>query len=314
MRSTLAALALCLIGVAAARADWKTMNADINATNFVVANQCSGTLISLKYKLVLTNDHCLEGYVDKIEREETEKDGEVKKVTREVYRDMELKQKAYQGFDEVGAATLQAEIVAHEKKWDLALLKIRADSIPQTVYSRVLSNDKSVQRGDPVYVVGNPYLLDANLNEGHISSTTRKLHWDETNEDIPYYGVDAGINPGNSGGALYNADGELIGVPAADIRGASGLGFAIPIELIRKLLKANCYADVYDPTAPDHDACKKDKLDKLNAIRAKAGLPPIEDEAEEGGSSPAPAAGKKSSLLDFIDRLGRPGPTDAMLR
>jgi hypothetical protein len=69
-------------------ADPVDINAVINQTNFVVAHQCSGTLISLKYRLVLTNNHCLQGYVDKVEKEETDKDGSISKKTREVYKDM----------------------------------------------------------------------------------------------------------------------------------------------------------------------------------------------------------------------------------
>jgi V8-like Glu-specific endopeptidase len=289
-RSVFARLALVvaigagLVACAAsgARAEWKDMNAVINQTNFIVADQCSGTLISLKYKLVLTNDHCLEGYIDKEEKDEIEPSGEVKKVTREVFKDMELKQKAYQGFEEVGSSSYQAKILFHVHKYDLAVLQIKADAITQTVYSHILPVDKTVQRGDAIFVVGNPFMLDANLNEGHISSVSRKIQWDD-GEDIPYFGVDAGVNPGNSGGALYNADGELIGVPGASMRGATGLGFAIPVTLIRKVLKENCYQDVFDdaPRVVDHEGCEKDKLDKENALRAKAGLPPKEAPKEE---------------------------------
>ena len=117
----------------------------------------------------------------------------------------------------------------------------KADAITQTVYSHILPLDKTVQRGDAIFVVGNPFMLDANLNEGHISSVSRKIQWDD-GEDIPYFGVDAGVNPGNSGGALYNADGELIGVPGASMRGATGLrlrhpGHADPQGAERELLR-----------------------------------------------------------------------------
>lgn len=262
------------------------INEIINQTNFIVANQCSGTLISLKYRLVLTNDHCLEGYIDKVEKEETAKDGEVKSVKREVYKDMELKQKVYKDFKEVSASAFQAEILFHTPKYDLALLQIKAETIPQTIASHVLSDKEHVARGDHVFVVGNPHMLDANLNEGVISSVTRSIHWDETNEDVPYYGIDAGVNPGNSGGALYNADLELIGVPAATLRGATGLGFAIPAEMIRKFLDENCYEDVWnDKAAKDHDACESDKLEKTNAARAKAGLPPLDPPKKTSASA-----------------------------
>ena len=272
----------------AAGSDPATINDVINATNFVVANQCSGTLISLKYKLVLTNNHCLEGYVDKVEKDETGKDGSIEKKTREVFKDMELKQLAYQGFEKVGATTVQAKILFHNTKYDLALLKIKADSIPQTFASHVLPDGKKVTRGDKVYVVGNPFLLDANLTEGVVSSTSRTLTWDDPDGgsvDVHYYGVDAGVNPGNSGGSLYNTDFDLIGVPAAKVNGASGVGFAIPAETIRAFLSEHCYESVWNDKAADKETCEKGKLDKINESRAKAGLPAMEAPKEQDSLS-----------------------------
>ena len=256
-----------------------TLNEIINQTNFIVADQCSGTLVSIKYKVVLSNDHCLEGYVEKVTKNEEGSDGAFEDRTREVFKDMELKQKVYSGFDPVGTASLQAKILFHSKKFDLALLKIKADTIPQTIYSHVLPESGSVHRGDKVYAVGNPYMLDANLNEGVISSVTRTLKWDDPaggTVDVHYYGVDAGVNPGNSGGSLYNADFDLIGVPAAHIRDSTGVGFAIPAESIREFLKDHCYADIYDDKAKSHDECVKAKFDKANDARVKAGKPALD--------------------------------------
>ena len=84
-----AVAAALVVGAAAAaeraRADWANMNEAINQTNFTAANQCSGTLISIKERLVLINDHCLVGYVDKVEKDETDPDtGKVEKVKREI--------------------------------------------------------------------------------------------------------------------------------------------------------------------------------------------------------------------------------------
>jgi V8-like Glu-specific endopeptidase len=312
--------------------DHPDINDVINQTNFVVAHQCSGTLISLKYKLVLTNNHCLQGYVDKVEKEETDKDGSISKKTREVYKDMDLEQKSYKGFDEVGSSTVQAKILFHSEKYDLALLKIKADSIPQILASHVLPDTRKVTRGDHIFVVGNPHLLDANLNEGVVSSTTRKLKWDDPaggTVDVDYYGIDAGVNPGNSGGALYNTDLELIGVPGASYNGATGLGFAIPAETIRAFLSEHCYESVWNDKAADKETCEKGKLDKVNEARAKAGLPAVEAPKEQDSLSgegtvvramhldiekpapvapvavpAAPAPKAQWSLLDFLNGWG----------
>ena len=301
MKALLSTTALLFLASAApvmAADDIAKLNQIIDQTNFVVANQCSGTLISLKYRLVLTNNHCLEGYVSKVEKEETSKDGEVKKVTREIYKDMELTQKRYKDFREVAATSFQAEIIAHSEKYDLALLQIKDETIPMTLASKVAPEGHPVLRGEHVYVVGNPHLLDANLNEGVVSSTSRSIEWD-AGEIVPYYGIDAGVNPGNSGGALYDADFDLIGVPGATLRGATGIGFAVPDVVIRKFLKANCYEDVWNDAAKeDHDKCESDKLEKVNAIRAKAGLPPL-DKPEKTMSGGA-------TMIDKADLIFKP--------
>jgi hypothetical protein len=105
-----------------------------------------------------------------------------------------------------------------------------------------------------------------------------KTPWADDAE-VPFIQTDAAVNPGNSGGALYNAQGELIGVTAASFTGYAGLGLAIPYTLVQKFLTENCYEDVWNSkAADDHDACEKKKLDERNAVRAKAGLPPLKDE------------------------------------
>lgn len=298
---------LAIMYATPSKADWLTLNSDVNATNFVLADQCSATLISLKYKLVLTANHCIDNYIDTQELDETEPNGEVKKVKREIRRDMALKQNSYQGFRNVGETTYQGVIVAHKRTNDLALLQIRADSIPQNVYSHVLPEGKSVVRGETAYAVGNPLMFDANVSRGIISSTTRMLRvsWADDHE-VPFLQSDAAINPGSSGGSLTNGDGELIGVTDASIPGYAGMGLAIPYTVVRDFLKANCYEDVYNAKAQDHDACVKDKRDEENKRREKAGDPPLKGDempfSTGDGNVPNP-------IMDEIRKLMTPRPT-----
>jgi len=254
------------------------LNKQIEQTNFLLElpdGLCSATLINLEYKLVLTNNHCVQDAISQVTKDDTS-EGEVKSKTFEVWHDMPLSQKAYKDFTPVGKTSLQSELIAHEAKYDLAIIQIKADKIPQSVAAKVAGPDFKIERGDPIYVVGNPLELDANLTKGIISSTTRRITW-EDGTDVPYYGVDAGVNPGNSGGALYSADGTFIGVPGAGIRGATGMGFAIPLSTVQKFLKENCYEDVYNPAAKKHDACEADKLADLNKARDKKGLTPLKE-------------------------------------
>jgi S1-C subfamily serine protease len=281
----------------------------VKQTNFVMGDEttgwCSATLISLKYKLVLTNDHCVADLITQITKDDTS-EGEVKSKTFEVWHDGTLKQKNYKDFKSVGSSSLQAEIAAHLDKNDLALLIIKADTIPQTEAAQVGGSDYKVRRGDGVFVVGNPFMMDGNLTKGIISSTTRTITW-EDGTDIDYYGVDAGVNPGNSGGALYeSSDGVFIGVPGAGIRGATGLGFAIPLPTIQKFLKANCYEDVYDSKGETHDACVDRKLSEMNKARDKKGLPPLKElpESHMRADGSRPVMQDKTGLLPNTKLLG----------
>lgn len=282
-KGIIVALIALVAGLLPAHAEWTNKNDQINQTNFIIMDGgspiCAATLISLKFKLVITANHCMGDFITSKEVEETSPDGEVKKVTKEVLDPVTLAQKAYQGYDLVGSATYEADIVAHEKKVDMTLLKLRADSIPQTIASHVMPEGKKVQRGDRVWVVGNPLgMLDATLTSGIISSTTRKYKtpWADE-EEVAFLQTDAAINGGNSGGALYNDDGVFIGIPDAGWRGANGLGLTLTPESIRKFLKQNCYAEVYDDKQTRHD-CIAEKRKIENLKRDKKGLPPLKDD------------------------------------
>jgi S1-C subfamily serine protease len=261
MKKVLLPLLLLALSSLPALAEWKDKNNQINQTNFILLESgspiCSATLISLEHKLVITAHHCIEGFLSIKELDETDSEGVVKKVKREVLEDVTLSQKAYQGYQLVGDSSYQAKIIARNRKRDMALLQIRADTIPQNVFSHVVSPDKKVSRGDRVWVVGNPLgLLDATLTSGIVSSTTRMYPtpWADGAE-VPFIQTDAAINGGNSGGALYNDDGELIGIPDAGWRGANGLGLTLTPESIHAFLKENCWQEVYDSNGEDHQAC-----------------------------------------------------------
>lgn len=265
MRKAMYALSILIAGLLPAGAEWKDMNTQINATNFIIMLRgrpmCSATLISLKYKLLLTAKHCVDFFIDTKTLDEVQDDGSLKKIKRETLEDVPVQQKAYQGYRLVGDSTYQSVIIAHKTKVDMALLQLRADSIPQAVFSQVLPVGKTVERGDRVFVVGNPLgMLDATLTAGIISSTTRMMRTEWADDaEVPFIQHDAAQNGGNSGGALYNADGQLIGIPDAGWRGANGLGLALTPDSVRDFLKASCFADVYDETADSHDKCEADK-------------------------------------------------------
>ena len=202
VRKILLAIGLLMFGAAMANAErWsiEAMNETINQTNFIVGGGCSGTLISLKYRLILTNHHCIRSYVNVVTRDKVV-DGVVKKVRIEELRDVQVSQRSYANYRKVGSASWQSVIVARWKESDLALIQIRAENIPHKIQSNVFAG-KKVYRGEEVYAVGNPSRLDASITRGIISSTNRMFRapW-ANNTEVPFIQIDATIAGGSSGG------------------------------------------------------------------------------------------------------------------
>src|SRR5262249_3119479 len=114
---------------------------------------------------------------------------------------------------------------------DMALVKIVNHDSPCAVMA--LGNSDKVEVGQQVLAIGNPFGLEGTLTKGIVSRIDRPKNRIQT---------DAAINPGNSGGPLLNAQGELIGMNQAivnpDGRSSAGIGFAIPVNLIKTFLQA----------------------------------------------------------------------------
>ena len=126
-----------------------------------------------------------------------------------------------------------AQIVALDEQRDLAVLKIEPDR-PLTALRLGTSDDLMV--GETTIAIGNPLGLQNTVTVGVVSALDRSL---QVSKDSRFEGLiqtDASINPGNSGGPLLNVLGELIGVNTA-IRGdAQNIGFAIPVDQLRRVL------------------------------------------------------------------------------
>ena len=124
----------------------------------------------------------------------------------------------------------EPETVGIDRETDLALLKINLGTVPAVP----LGSSSSLRIGDVVLAIGNPYGLTKTVTQGIVSATGRGLLNLVTFEN--FIQTDAAINAGNSGGALVNARGELIGINTAVLAqdsGTEGIGFAIPIDLVR---------------------------------------------------------------------------------
>ena len=123
----------------------------------------------------------------------------------------------------------QVRIVAINKFHDLALLKIEDKNAPKFKYVTLGSSD-SLNVGDQVFAIGSPLGLERTVTSGILSTKTREL------EGELYLQTSTQINPGNSGGPLFNLAGEVVGVTNMKITFGEGLGFAIPVELVKNFL------------------------------------------------------------------------------
>lgn len=126
--------------------------------------------------------------------------------------------------------TYEAVLVGSDQRTDIALIKIKANvKLPVAV----LGNSKDVQVGQWVAAFGNPFGHGHTVTKGIISSLGRSI--EEINK-IPLMQTDASINPGNSGGPLVDSKGLVIGVNSAIDARAQGIGFAIPIDEVKKII------------------------------------------------------------------------------
>jgi serine protease Do len=123
----------------------------------------------------------------------------------------------------------QVRIIAINKFHDLALLKIDDKNAPKFKYVTLGSAD-SLNVGDQVFAIGSPLGLERTVTSGILSTKTRQL------EGELYLQTSTQINPGNSGGPLFNLAGEVVGVTNMKITFGEGLGFAIPVELVKNFL------------------------------------------------------------------------------
>jgi S1-C subfamily serine protease len=236
-----AALSLCSLQPAYADGwDIDARNAQVDETNFIVGDGCSGTLISAEFGLILTAYHCIETNVRQRAFEEVDENGVIQKVTREELLSMPVSQLRYVDYQPVSAAEFVTDIVAHQQTRDLALLQMRVDA-PTDQSAPLLPEPLSPRRSEGVWIVGNPLMLDASISNGTISSVSRTIRvpW-ANNQEVPLIQFDAAGEPGSSGGALYNDSGQLIGVVIA---GVSKQMFAVPIEAIRAFLRDKGFGD-----------------------------------------------------------------------
>lgn len=126
-----------------------------------------------------------------------------------------------------------AEIIGTDSQTDLAVLKIDKTGLTPAE----LGDSSSVQIGEFVLAIGNPYNLDYSVTAGIISALNREMTVENTTYNVIQ--ADCAINSGNSGGALVNSEGKVIGINTLKLNGTGveGMGFAIPIDSAKPIFE-----------------------------------------------------------------------------
>lgn len=131
--------------------------------------------------------------------------------------------------------TMKAKLVWNDTTLDLAVIKVEANNLDPID----LGDSDKVSVGDKAVAIGNPLGLElqSTVTSGIISGLNRTVSFENGAQMDGLMQTDAAINSGNSGGALLNSKGELIGINTAKAGNSDGIGFAIPVNLAKKVIK-----------------------------------------------------------------------------
>ncbi len=192
-----------------------------------------------------------------------------------------------------------ASVIGADPNNDIAVLKVTAETMLPWIAPGT-SDDLLV--GEPVIAIGNPFGLSSTVTTGVISALNRSVRTDKR----VFHGflqTDASINPGNSGGPLLNAEGQLIAINTAVYQGGQGIGFAIPIDTAKRVVRELIAHGEVIPAWLGLDF-----QDLAPALREALGLPADLRGTlinRVGESSPAARAGiRRGDVLTQVD--GRP--------
>jgi Do/DeqQ family serine protease len=125
----------------------------------------------------------------------------------------------------------RGQIVGTDARTDLAVVRFQPDG---DLTVATLGDSDRLRVGEWAIAIGNPFGLDQTVTVGVISATGRSDVGVATYEN--FIQTDASINPGNSGGPLVNLRGEVIGINTAIVATGQGIGFAIPVNMVKRVV------------------------------------------------------------------------------
>jgi putative serine protease PepD len=136
--------------------------------------------------------------------------------------------------------SLDGDVLGTDPSTDLAVISIPASNVPNGTKPLKFVDSRTVQVGDLVVAIGNPFGLDRTATEGIVSGLGRSIQAPNGFSIDEVIQTDAPINPGNSGGPLLDDGGRVIGVNSqiatAGVPGNIGIGFAVPSNTVRQIV------------------------------------------------------------------------------
>lgn len=159
-----------------------------------------------------------------------------------------------------------ANVVWSDSNLDLAIIKINMKCLD---YAKLGDSD-SVRVGEGVYAIGNPigFEFQKTVTSGIVSALNRAITFKENEKDVYMSNLiqtDATINPGNSGGPLINVRGEIVGINTVKITSAEGIGFAVPINVIKPIIEKFESEGKFEEASIGVFAYDKDVIPYLNS-------------------------------------------------
>ncbi len=165
-----------------------------------------------------------------------------------------------------------AKLVSQDERYDLALLRI--DGSGETFPFLEMRDSDSIEVGDIVLAIGNPFGLNQTVTSGIISALARSAGG--VNDSSFFIQTDAAINPGNSGGALVSLDGRLIGINTAiysQTGGSVGIGFATPSNIVTRIVSTGESGRSHRAAVARHQHAAGDARPRRRPQPAPAGRP-----------------------------------------
>ena len=127
---------------------------------------------------------------------------------------------------------LPARVIQSDKEMDLAVIKVDAGRALPAI---AIGTSADLMLGETVITIGNAFGYENTISQGIVSALKRNVTLSDEQVYRNLIQTDACINPGNSGGPLINIEGDLVGINVATRSGAQGIGFALPIDDVKRV-------------------------------------------------------------------------------